>query len=517
MKKLNILLLAFGALALSSCNDYLDKLPDDRAEVNTYEKAALLLVKAYPDVSPDFLMELSSDNVTDNGRGYPAEQNQDMAYRWKDVTTVGNDDPRRVWNDTYAAVGVANQVLDDLPKITDKDTKDLEAEALLCRAFSMFRLSNAFCMAYDSTKAKTYLGLPYPKVSGVSVNKRGTLAELYANINADIEAALPNVSDSHLKTPKYHFNRRAAYAFAARFNLYYHNYDKAIKYATEAIGEDPSAMLRKVGTYMDFSNANDVKARYINAGENANLMLMTAVSMHGAMSVHPALKRYGHNTTILNRETFRAETPWGITYEGQRQFGSNEWVRYPKIDYQFEYTDKIAGTGWFRIVDAVFTADETLLVRAEAETLKGNFAAALRDINYFLDSHASPFLDSKKTRKRPVMTEDIINNFMNRLPNVPALLKSDDDRGIKKPLHPQGFTVAEGTMTNLIHAILQLRRIETWMQGLRFQDVKRYGLEICHMVDGEPTLEFKAGDLRGALQLPEDVTTAGLQPNPRNK
>src|SRR3712207_1465787 len=177
MKKLNILLFAFGALALSSCNDYLDTLPDDRAEVNTYEKASLLLVKAYPDISPDFLMEISSDNVTDNGRSFDAEQDQDMVYRWKDVTTLGNDDPRSVWNNTYLAIGAANQVLTDLPKITDKDTKDLEAEALLCRAFSMFRLSNAFCMAYDSTKANTYLGLPYPKVSGVSVDERGTLAE----------------------------------------------------------------------------------------------------------------------------------------------------------------------------------------------------------------------------------------------------------------------------------------------------------------------------------------------------
>ena len=509
MKKLNILLFAFGALALSSCNDYLDTLPDDRAEVNTYEKASLLLVKAYPDISPDFLMEISSDNVTDNGRSFDAEQDQDMVYRWKDVTTLGNDDPRSVWNNTYLAIGAANQVLTDLPKITDKDTKDLEAEALLCRAFSMFRLSNAFCMAYDSTKAKTYLGLPYPKVSGVSVDERGTLAELYANINADIEAALPNVSDSHLKTPKYHFNRRAAYAFAARFNLYYHNYDKAIKYATEAIGADPSSMLRQVGTYMEYSNANDVKARYINAGENANLMLLTSVSEHGVLSMLPSTKRYGHNVTILNSETFRADTPWGLTYEGRRVFGSNEWVRYPKIDYQVEYKDKAAGTGWYRIVDAVFTADEALLVRAEAETLKGDFAAALRDINYFLDAHMGA--------KHPVMTEAIINSFMDRLPNVPALLKSDDDRGIKKPLHPQGFTVAEGTMTNLIHAILQLRRIETWMQGLRFQDVKRYGIEICHMLDGEPALEFKAGDLRGALQLPEDVVSAGLQPNPRNK
>src|SRR3712207_8544623 len=59
---------ALPILALSSCNDYLDTLPDDRAEVNTYKKASLLLVKAYPDISPDFLMEISSDNVTDNGR-----------------------------------------------------------------------------------------------------------------------------------------------------------------------------------------------------------------------------------------------------------------------------------------------------------------------------------------------------------------------------------------------------------------------------------------------------------------
>lgn len=513
MKKLNILLLALGAVALSSCDTYLDKLPDDRAEVNTYEKANLLLATAYADVSPNYLMEISSDNITDNGKAYGATQSEDMAYRWQDVTTTENDDPRSVWNETYKAAATANQVLDALPKITDKDTKDLQAEALLCRAYNIFRLSNTFCMAYDPTKAKEYLGLPYPKQAGVSVDTRGTLEELYANIDADIEAALPNVSDSHLTAPKYHFNRRAAYAFAARFNLYYHKYDKAIKYATEALGSAPAAMLRNVAAYRSFSNPSDIKAQYIRSDENANLMLRPAVSSLGIWFISD-MYRFGHNFTILNYETFRADQPWGrrALQEANLLFGSTEFARYPKLDYQIEWKDKAAGTGWYRIVDAVFTADETLLVRAEAQALKGEFDQAVADINLYLGAHAVPGTAPQ--------TKESINAFMDKQKSVPALLKNDNDRGIKKPLHPQGFTVAEGTMTNLIHAILQLRRIETYMQGLRFQDIKRYGLEICHMVDGEPTLQFKAGDQRGAIQLPQDVTTKGLEnglePNPRN-
>ena len=65
--------------------------------------------------------------------------------------------------------------------------------------------------------------------------------------------------------------------------------------------------------------------------------------------------------------------------------------------------------------------------------------------------------------------------------------------------------------------ILQLRRIETYMQGLRFQDIKRYGIEITHLLDGEDNIYFKAGDLRGALQLPAEVIEAGLEANPREK
>ena len=48
--------MALATLSVAtSCDSYLDKLPDDRAEVNTPEKATSLLVSAYSNHSPAFL------------------------------------------------------------------------------------------------------------------------------------------------------------------------------------------------------------------------------------------------------------------------------------------------------------------------------------------------------------------------------------------------------------------------------------------------------------------------------
>ena len=60
----------------------------------------------------------------------------------------------------------------------------------------------------ESGKANEYPGLPYPKQAGISVDERGTLAQLYQNINDDIEQALPLLNDSYLAVPKYHSTPR---------------------------------------------------------------------------------------------------------------------------------------------------------------------------------------------------------------------------------------------------------------------------------------------------------------------
>lgn len=227
MKKyigLSIIALSMG---LASCNDYLDKLPDDRAEIDTEKKVAQFLVSAYPGRSADYVMELASDNVQDNGAQFTAQDYQAYIYNWQPVLTTSWESTQWIWNYHYMAAAAANQALASISELGNPESLNgCRAEALLCRAYAIFRMSNVFCMAYDPTKADKYVGLPYPKAPGVSVSERGTLQELYENINADIEEALPLLDDAHLVSPKYHFNSKAAYAFAARFNLYFHKYDK---------------------------------------------------------------------------------------------------------------------------------------------------------------------------------------------------------------------------------------------------------------------------------------------------
>lgn len=520
MKKLSILSLAAGMLALASCDSYLDKLPDDRAEVNSLDKAKKFLVSAYPNHSTNFVFYMSSDNVTDNGVLYVAQPNQQNAYKWQPIETEGNDDPKAVWNANYEAVAVANMALEALAGEESADAQALRAEALLCRAFAMFQNANMFCMAWNDSKADEYLGIPYPKVAGESVNERGTLRQTYENINADIEAALPLLNDGYLTVPKYHFNQKAAYAFAARFNLFYQNWDKAIEYATKALGGNPSSLMRDMDSYATLAGVDDIHNKWIRSGENCNLMFVDAVSTNGRAHMGDSrYKRFNHNRDIITTQTMWAKTPWSnnkssaeenALQEARRMYGSNQAVYIPSLNEDFEIKDKINQTGYAHVVDPVFTGDETILTRAEAYIMKKDYDKALADMNTWLTAHCDV-----TSPKFLTLTVDNINTTLDAIHMTEVPSRAVSEESIKKPLNPQGFSVEEGTQTNMIYVVLQMRRITTMYQGQRWLDIKRWGIEFTHHLDGEDNLVFKAGDLRGAIQLPYDVIEAGLEPNPR--
>lgn len=522
--KLYIASVLFSALALTtSCDSFLDKLPDDRAEVNTTEKITSLLVSAYPSSSSNLILEYSSDNYTDNGKEYSTYQEVEQAYRFEPVTDQTNDDPKALWNGYYGAISAANQALASIDEMGDPASlKGQRAEALLCRAYSMYRLATTFCMSYNPEKAEEYMGLPYPTAPETTVNphyERGTLKELYQKIDADIEAALPDVDDDIYTQPKYHFNKKAAYAFAARFNLYYMNYDKVIDYATKALGANPASVLRNFVPYMPLSNSSDIDNLYISSSENANLLLMPAISRIGR-AIEGDEERFCHNRMMTVYETIWAAMPWGAgskdntLYQSHLLFGNAQIVIFPKMLEHFEFTDKVNKTGQVHVSDAVFTTDETLLCRAEAYAMKKDYDKAVQDINTWIVSHTA---SATEDATRPTMTAESIKSFIESLDYAPVVVKSNSERSIRKVFHPQGFTVEAGTQEDILQFILQMRRVETLYQGLRFLDIKRYGIEFSHDLDEETPITFKAGDLRGAIQLPDDVIEAGLPANPREE
>ena len=238
------------SLALTSCNDFLNKYPDSRMDLKNPTEVSQLLVSAYPQAHPAYLTEMYSDNTDEqlHSTWSAFDRFQEQAYQWKDIDDVSNTEtPYQLWSAHYAAISACNEAIAYMNTVSNPEEYEEQlGEALLCRAFSMFQLSTVFCQAYDKTTAAKELGLPYPtepeKVVG-RLMERGTLAELYQKIEADMLKGIALVGTKYAK-PKFHFTKQAAYAFATRFYLYAQKYDKAVKYANMVLGDQPADILR---------------------------------------------------------------------------------------------------------------------------------------------------------------------------------------------------------------------------------------------------------------------------------
>lgn len=510
-------------IALSSCNDFLDKMPDSRTEVDNEKKITAILVSAYSQNYPVMSYELSSDNTLDNGSQYdPYWKSVTQMYRWEDVTEVEEDDPKGIWEGCYNAIASANIALQAIEELGDPvSLSGQKAEALICRAYWHFVLANTFCMAYNPQTAGVDLGIPYtllPETEPMETTGRSTMSELYAQIAKDIEAALPLINEDIYTVPKYHFNRKAAYAFATRFYLYYthadkSNYTKAIEYANIVLGiGDPAGLLR------DWANLNALPSdlsligdTYISANDPSNLLLSPIVSSwsyaHGPYAGRN--QRYGNANTLFAAEGPQAAGPWGTSTNLRtvgKLFGISQKTFVPKMNAYFEYTDKAAEIGFLHAVVPMFTTDETLLCRAEAYILSENLDAGVRDINYWLKTHSVTY--RARTREQLI-------DFYSGIAYMPTVPEAMNQRTIKKKLNPVGISVADGDQENLIQCVLHLRRVETVHEGLRWLDIKRYGIEISHNNDGGMTDILTLDDPRRAMQLPQDVISAGVPGNPR--
>lgn len=533
MKKINFIYVALGAvLTLASCDDFLNTIPDNRAELNTEAKVASMLVSAYPNKSTVLLTEYGTDNVLDNGAQYTVYyKNQEDVYLWKDVSTDTNDDPKYVWQSYYTSIASANQALQAIDELGNPASLvPQKAEALMCRAYCHFALANVFCLPYNPETADKDMGIPYsekPETQVVVNYERGTMAELYAKINSDIEAALPYISDEVYSVPKYHFNKKAAYAFAARFNLFYvqpdkSNYQKVIDYATQVLGSNPGSVLRNYSSYIPLGRT-DIGNAFVQASESANLLILPAYSATGRLLGGMGV-RYNSNLTILSNETYRAAGPWGEYIAGAENYlilstklyvnGAPNGV-FPKLEEFWEATDKTGNSGYAHTVNILFTTDETLLCRAEAYALQGKYAEAATDLNTWQSTHCRNSVAGRGPL--PELTRERINAFFGKLPyaTIPPIAEDGSDRSIKKVLHPQGFTVESGEQENLIQCILHFRRLENKYDGQRWFDIKRYGIEVVHNRENMSPDILTHDDLRRAIQLPYDVVSAGLTANPR--
>ena len=208
------LLFALPAAALSSCNDYLDTMPDNRITLDSEFKIEKMLTSAYPDHEYCTALEMISDNTDDYGERVTSENRWfDDTFNWKDEIETDNSSFKNVWEGCYTAIAATNEVFQAMDELEQTEKlRQLRGEALLCRAYNHFMLGAIFCKAWTQNAAND-LGLPYMEKAETELDpkyERGNLADFYNKIQADLEEGLQYVSDAYYTVPKYHFNVKAA-------------------------------------------------------------------------------------------------------------------------------------------------------------------------------------------------------------------------------------------------------------------------------------------------------------------
>ncbi len=546
MKKIYLLIATAAALAsLTACDKFLDTLPDNRAELNTAEKISKLLTSAYASRTYVRYFEYASDNCelyneANNNTSVLVEQN----YAWEPITEADNESNVNTWQGYYNMIATANAALEAIEKMgSPEEVLPYKAEALLCRAYAHLCLTMIYCLPYHPEYAEEYLGVTYMDRPETTLNpqySRGTLKEDYEKIQADIEEALPLVSDEAYTVPKYHFNKKAAYALATRFYIYSNQWQKAIDAADVVLGSNPSEMLR------DWSSASklawDYNARaldYVNTGNKFTLLIMPLYSSNAGL-FHPwsgSGSRYTHTNRLAKQETLRCKRPMGgpfdtnksDTYQDVYQMIPMIWcdlkvnkVYFPKWPSQWEVVDAVAGTGYTRTTMVALNCNDVLLNRAEAYIQLKNWDKAAEDLDTW---NCSVFRVGNRGIKH--LTKELIEEVYGD-PTSSAYIAEYTKTlpTSRKPLHPHGFTVESGTQEYFTQCLLFCRRVDCLAEGLRWMDVKRYGITIDRFDDTyyddatttgyTTTVTLPYNDLRRAFQIPQECIKAGLEANPRN-
>lgn len=511
-KFINISIGLIIVLISASCEGFLDTLPDNRTQIDTEKKISQLLISAYPRANFSTIAELSSDNFVDNnapnahGKYFflnSYREMDDQIFAWEPAfASTAQDSPSYLWENCYTAIAAANHALQAIDELTTVDSINLKAqkgEALLCRAYSHFLLVNIFSQTYkDDVASAVDLGIPYatkPETVVRGEYPRETVTDTYAKIQKDIEDGINLISDDNYNIPKYHFNRKAAYAFAARFFLYKRDYEKVVTYANEVLGATPASLLRNWNK--QYSSSSEIAYDYIDETHPCNLLILPTNSIYNRVYG----TRYGHNGDAMNGSTYGSGPTWtgmipaflGKVYiRGSQDYG----VFLPKNNEMFEYTDKVAGIGLPHVVRAEFTVEETLLCRAEALVYLNRLPEALTDLNLWNSSHL------------------VTNGLSNA--NIKSFYIATNKLFVKKlntTLISSNFTITP-EQEPFIHCVLHFRRIETIFDGLRWFDIKRYGIEISHKIGRTREEKLLINDPRRAIQIPQEVIGAGMKENP---
>ncbi|MDQ2179656.1 RagB/SusD family nutrient uptake outer membrane protein [Marinifilum sp. D714] len=469
----------FGILLITvfsiSCDSYLDENPDDRKELQTVKDVAKLVANSYNESTYLFI-----EWMTDNVSAIPDNTQRDHmteAFQWSSMDSYeAQESTTYFWENSYYAIAHCNEALAVIDNVSGDDDfrAVVRGEALISRAYNHFILVNIFSKHYKEETSENDLGIPYVEVVEDELFKsysRGSVKDVYDKIERDLTTGLSLLRDDYfIGSKKYHFTRKAAYAFAARFFLYKKDYSSSLKYCNLVLDGDPNAYVRDLFKIYQGTTFDEMAAKNSDVNEKSNLIAIRKESFY-------ARANYGYRSDkkIFN-DLFNNNIQEELDVRDQRWSYSTGAIVVPKYHELFRYTTSNTGFPYF--IQSELKGEEVLLNRMECYIMQGEYEIALKDYHTLA---AKRYLDGGKLD-------------LNKIKEYYSL--SDVKNAMKLFL-------------------LDERRKEFLDEGLRWFDIKRFELSITHKDIQNNTFQLIPNDIRTAVQIPQSARVNGLFPNPR--
>lgn len=473
--------------ALPGCKKYLEKEPDNRTNITSPAQIGQLLTSAYPKGNYILFCEAMSDNVEDRGVAGVgldfADRINAQSYRFQVVEDVPDDidGPTNYWNSCYKAIAVANQALEIIRNSPDSTSLSAyKGEALLARAYAHFMLVTLFSKPYNPVSSSSDPGIPFvtePETETFKTYERKTVSFVYEMVEKDLTEGYPLINDQiYTSAPRFHFNKRAAAAFAARFYLFKQDYNQVVSYATTALGTSVVENLRPWNTVLTNLQYAELEVEYTKSTTEGNLLLQEAASIWGRY--HPSF-RFGLGPNLAQKIFFTDNVSGG--FYAYDLYGTTQAFNLPKFSEYFVRENLNANSGIPYNTIPLLTGEEALLNRAEAYLRLNNNNAALADLNSFASENIDEY---DPTAHR--ITASKASTFYNT-----------------------------SSATGILNAILDFKQAFFLLEGLRWFDIIRLGIPVQHVTSEGEVIQVLPDDNRRVLQLPVTTRIAGLEPNPR--
>jgi tetratricopeptide (TPR) repeat protein len=239
----NLLFVFAVILLFAACSDYLDILPKGKKIPATLADFEAMIRDEYSvhrvDASNAVTLINDRYQTTANLNYYPLTKANYMWDETADRIYLNNSD-EAMYYAGYSSISTCNLLIEHVPAATEgaeQERNEVIAYAKVLRAMDYFNLVNYYAKTCHESDASQNGGVPQILSADINAPHRQlTVQEIYDFILDDLKEAAPYLKKES-PTPL-HPNSGAVYAFYARVYLQMSNYEKALEYASLALGEN---------------------------------------------------------------------------------------------------------------------------------------------------------------------------------------------------------------------------------------------------------------------------------------